>query len=389
MDVNFHDREIITNPFPAYEEVRSEGRVVRNELLGVWMVPGYADNTEMLMDWRRFSNTILRDFSQTPGAPGNSMLNTDPPEATRLRRMLEEPFRRRSLAALEPRVTQVVDGCLEPFLEKLHSGASIDFVDQFVRSIPTIVICEMMGVPKSLQEQVQTWTDDRTSAQGAGRDPNGAAKIARALAAGEALDAMFTDERARRRRNPTDDLLTVLTNEPTLTDEEFLAACRLLFVAGNETTVKLISNAVVLLARYPDQREALVHHLDLIPQAIEEALRFEGVPQAQARLVTEDTVFAGAELSAGDVIYGLVVAANRDPAHVRDPSRFDVRRSPNPHLSFAHGTHLCLGANLARMEARLTLNAFIEHVPRWHVTSVDYGDSFHVRGPHHVLMTRE
>ena len=220
MDVNFHDREIIANPFPAYEEVRSEGRVVRNELLGVWMVPGYADNTEMLMDWRRFSNAILRDFSQTPGAPGNSMLNTDPPEATRLRRMLEEPFRRRSLAALEPRVTQVVDGCLEPFLEKLHSGASIDFVDQFVRSIPTIVICEMMGVPKSLQEQVQTWTDDRTSAQGAGRDPNGAAKIARALAAGEALDAMFADERARRRRNPTDDLLTVLTNEPTLTDED-------------------------------------------------------------------------------------------------------------------------------------------------------------------------
>jgi cytochrome P450 len=388
VDLNFHDKSIIADPFPAYELIRAEGRVVWNGLLRTWMVPGYHDNVALMMDWRTFSNTILQDPTFAAVSPGNTMLNTDPPEATRLRRMLEEPFRRRSLVALEPRVAEIVDACLGPFVEKLEGGGPVDFVDHCVRSIPTMVICEMMGVPASLREQVQMWTDDIVSGLGAARDPNGAEKFARAVAAGQAQNEMFLEQRECHRKAPTDDLLTVLANDPDLTEAEFLGACHLLLGGGNETTYKLVANAVVLLARYPDQRELLIDDRALVTPAIEEVLRFEGVPQAFPRVVTEDTVFAGAELSAGDQVVCLVIAANRDPARLDDPGRLDVRRSPNPHLAFAHGTHLCLGMNLARMEARLALQSLIERVPRWEVTDVDYGDSFHVRGPHHVMFAR-
>jgi cytochrome P450 len=199
------------------------------------------------------------------------------------------------------------------------------------------------------------------------------------------MNAMFLDERERRRSNPSDDLLGVLADERHgFTEGEFLAACQLLLTAGNETTSKAAANGVVLLARFPDERRRLVDDPTLVASAVEEVLRYEGVPQANPRRVMEDVELAGTRLEVGQAIVALLVAANRDPAKFADPLRFDVGRHPNAHLAFAQGTHLCLGANLARLEIQLVLSRLLERFPEWDVTSVDYGHSFHVRGPHHV-----
>jgi cytochrome P450 len=140
----------------------------------------------------------------------------------------------------------------------------------------------------------------------------------------------------------------------------------------------------VLFARHPDQRRLLLDDPGLLPTAVDEVLRYEGVPQASPRRVMVDTELAGVKLEKGQEIVSLLVAANRDPAKFAEPQRFDVRRRPNSHLAFAHGLHLCLGASLARMEIQTMVERLLRRVPQWDVTSVDYGESFHVRGPSYV-----
>jgi cytochrome P450 len=383
--LDFTDPAFVADPFPSLENVRAEGRVVWNDHMRLWMVSGYQDAVDLLMDWRHFSNTILADAGFSPFATGDSMINTDPPRASELRRTQQDAFTRRSIDQVRPRIAEIVDASLERFVEKAASGEPVDFVDDFVRGVPTMVISEMLGVPDDYRLSVQAWTDDMIAGLAAGGAEDADARIRRAVEAADQMNDMFLREREQRRRRPSDDLLGVLADDRHgFSDGEFLAACQLLLTAGNETTSKAAANGVVLLARFPDERRRLVSDPALITRAVEEILRYEGVPQASPRLVLDDVVFAGTSMQAGQAVVALLVAANRDPAKFADPRRFDVGRHPNPHLAFAQGTHLCLGANLARLEIQLVLSRLLERFPEWEVTSVDYGHAFHVRGPHHV-----
>jgi cytochrome P450 len=388
VDVDFHDRRIVADPFPTFELIRAEGRVVWNELMQLWMVPGYHDNIELLSDWRRFSNSILHEPSFSAFVIGDSMLNTDPPRASELRRIQQKPFTRQAMARIQPRITEIVDGFLDQFVRKLEDGAVVDLVGDYLRGIPTMVICEMMGIPEEHRLDVQRWTDDMIAGLRAGTDEAALTRRRISAEAGEHLNALFLAERAKRHRQPTDDVLTRLaSSHEGFGDNEYLAACQLLISAGNETTFKAAANAIVLLARHPGQRRLLVDEPALLATAVAEVLRYEGVPQASPRRVMLDTELAGVKLKKGQEVVALLVAGNRDPAKFRDPGRFDVRRHPNPHLAFAYGTHLCLGANLARMEMQTMIGRLLQRVPEWEVTSVDYGESFHVRGPSYVGFT--
>jgi cytochrome P450 len=384
MDVDFHDRQLIADPFPTFELIRAEGRVVWNNLLRLWMVPGYGDNVELLTDWHRFSNSILHEPSFSSFVPGDSMLNTDPPKASQLRRMQQEPFTRRALANLQPRIAAIVESFLARFIEKLADGEQVDLIADYLREIPTVVICEMMGIAEDLRPFVQRWSDDLILGLRSGDDEAGRARRSQAAETGRQMNDLLLAERVRLRRQPVDDVLSLLSGHHDLEDGDYLAACQLLISAGNETTYKAAANGIVLLSRHPDQRRLLLDDPARLPRAVDEVLRYEGVPQASPRRVMGDTVLGGVDLAGGDEVVALLVAGNRDPARFNDPQRFDVTRHPNPHLAFAHGTHLCLGANLARMEMQAMIGSLLERLPDYEITSVDYGESFHVRGPSYV-----
>jgi cytochrome P450 len=187
----------------------------------------------------------------------------------------------------------------------------------------------------------------------------------------------------RHRQSEHDDLindLLVANEHGILDDRELRAACILLLLAGNDTTAKLIGTGLLLLARHPDQRQLVLDCPDLIPGAIEEILRFHGVPQAIPRLVTENSTLIDVEVKPGEIVYALAAAANRDPEAFADPGRFDVTRSPNPHVGFGHGVHHCLGTMLARMEARIAFSAFLSRAPGYEVREAHYWPVFQVRG---------
>jgi cytochrome P450 len=192
------------------------------------------------------------------------------------------------------------------------------------------------------------------------------------------------EEIARHRRDRPDDLLTVMleaTGDQALTDDEVRSTAVLMLVAGYDTTAKTMTDAVVLLERYPDQRRLLVEDPSLIPAAVEEVMRFWCPAQMLVRVAAQEGELAGRPLRAGEVLYTLPAAANRDPGRWTDPQAFDIRREPKAHLGFSYGPHLCLGAALARLETKVALERLLRLAPEYRLRDVDFGRAFYVRGP--------
>jgi cytochrome P450 len=249
------------------------------------------------------------------------------------------------------------------------------------------VIAELLGVSQADRAQFNSWSDDIVALAAGVRAPDVAERFRRADVAGKEMRAYFQQAIGDHRGARHDDLIGALVasnDQGAMSDAELVAACVLLLAAGNETTTKLIANATALLAQHPDQRRRLLENPDLIPSAIEEVLRFDGISQGAQRRVIHDIEFAGECLRAGDVVTTLTGAANRDPEIFRRPDRFDVGRSPNPHIAFGHGIHFCLGAPLARLEAKVAMTGLLARVPDFEVSDLDYGSNFNVRGLEHL-----
>jgi cytochrome P450 len=321
-----------------------------------WVVTRYADVREVLADAVRFSNS-----RRPPGFPGlagadteGSLLLSDPPEHTRLRKLLSPEFTVRRIRRLEPRITEIVEDHLASMAQ---AGSPADLVESFALPVPSLVICELLGVPYS----------DRAEFQGrARRQLDVSLELEERTQARVESRAYMAELVARARVEPGEDLLGMLVREhgDELTPGELTGIASLLLIAGHETTANTIGLGVLALLREPDQLRLLRDRPDGVDDAVEELLRFlsvvhSGVP----RFAIEDTVLAGERIAAGDLVILSLPVANRDPELGRDLDRLDVSRAVTRHVAFGHGVHHCIGAPLARAELRIALPALLRRFP--------------------------
>lgn len=370
--LNFFDPAVQRDPYPAYAAMRERGPVLWNPLMGAWMVWRHDDVLGVLNDWERYSSTAIRELARRQahqraeeyvdgfGAP--TMLNTDPPDHTRLRSVVARAFTPRAIAAQELALRELAAA----LLVGLAGSGSCEVVASLSSPLPVLAIATMLGVDRADVEHFRTWSDDVVSRGDLPTDEE--RRLSEAASA--ALRSYFAREVERRHDGGSQgpDLLFRLVEANqggSLSDAELLASCVLLLVAGNETTTNLISNMTLQLGRHRDQRDLLVRDPGLMASAVEETLRFDGPVHWTLRLATEDLEVQGQPMRAGEVILVLIAAANRDPAIFDDPDTYDITRGSTTHLGFGHGIHYCLGSSLARLEARVAMEALLEVAPHY------------------------
>jgi cytochrome P450 len=359
------------NPHPVYARLRTEAPVFWCADGQFWALSKYEDVRRVGHDTALFSSrrgTLLTDGRARdaggPHAPGaRHLMRSDPPEHTALRKIVSRSFTPRMIASLEDRARVIA----RDLLEQIDGTAVTDVVAALSAPLTTFVIAELMGVPRERWAEFWTWTDSAIAQVDAGR---GDAGLARHIAD---LMAFFGELLEQRRRHPADDIVSDLVagelhGEP-LTELDLLTYCKFLLVAGTETTRNLISSGAALLSGHPDQRRLLAGSPELLPDAVEEMLRVVSPVLAFCRTATADTEIRGQRIAAGDYVALLYASANRDEEIWPDPDRFDVlRRQARPHVAFGFGAHVCLGANLARMEARVLFDELLRAFPDFQVT---------------------
>jgi cytochrome P450 len=293
-----------------------------------------------------------------------TMLTTDPPDHERLRRVVQQAFSPRSIAQLEERVRAIT----RRLLGQIARGDTFDIVADFAAPLPTIVIAELLGVPPDDVAQFRLWSDSITDTSSA---------MMQAATANQGAIEMrryLLEQIARREHDATDDLIgrmVAANQDGSMTNEEVAAACVLLLIAGNETTMRLITNMTLAFGRFPEQQARVAQDRGLVAAAVEETLRYDSPVQMMFRATKSAVKVDDVELGTGTFVLTMLAAANRDPDAFPQADTFDIDRSGNPHVSFGHGIHFCLGAQLARMEARVAFEELFELMPRIEVVTRD------------------
>lgn len=379
-----HMRRDAFTPTPQLAQIReSVGvRTVTNSFgMTVYLVTRHDDVKEVLSDHERFANGRPPGFV-LPGAPtlseqelassrAGNLLGLDPPEHQRLRRMLTPEFTIRRMKRLEPRIVEIVDAQLD-LMES--AGAPVDLVEHFALPIPSLVICELLGVPY----------EDRGAFQHrSARQLDLSLPITERIELQRAGRAYMRSLVERARRQPGDDILGMLVREhgAELTDDELVGVAGLLLLAGHETTSNMLGLGTLALLRHPEQLAAVRDDPDTIGPAVEELLRWLSIVHtAIPRITTTDVEIAGVEIPAGRLVFASLPSANRDPAFIEAPDVLDIGRGAAGHLAFGHGVHHCLGAPLARMEMRVAFPALLHRFPALRLAE-DFADvqfrSFH------------
>ncbi len=387
--------ELIANPFPMFARLRAEDPVHWSAILGGWVLTRYADVRTALFD-ARFSADRITPFRDhlAHDARGQvaDLLKTlgmwavfsDPPDHTRRRALLNKAFTPRAVAGLKP----LIEGIVAHLIDGVAGRGAIDLIADFAYPLPASVIAGMIGVPLDDLDRFKQWSDDIAAFVGSAlATPD---KRERAQRGVRELSLYFRAMVAEHRRNPRDDILSALIAVEEagagLSEDEVVASCILLLFAGHETTTNLIGNGMLALLRHSDAYRVLLRDPGLAPGAVEEMLRYDGPTQAMTRIALEDARLGDDErhpsIRKGDRVFALLNAANRDGAVFPDPDRFDVARSDNRHISFGFGSHYCLGAPLARLEAQLGISALLERLPDL-ALAIDeprWIDSFVLRG---------
>ena len=372
------------DPFPLYAAARAAMPVLR--------VPGHGAGLWLALDYESVKR-VLSDheaFSSSSGVPEGMMIFTDPPRHGKLRALVSRAFTPRSIAALEPRIR----GLCRELLDAVAGQAEVDVAADLAVPLPVRVIAAMLGVPAADQPRFLRWNDallemGRTIPGGDGS----AGAYAGLDAATDEIEGYLADQLARRAIEPADDLLTRLAaaevDGERLTRREIVGFFQLLLLAGSETTTNLLNNAILCFTAHPDQLAVVRERPDLLPAAIEEVLRYRSPLQWMFRFATREVEIGRERIPAGAMVLAVMGSANRDPAAFPDPDRFDVTRfasdrEATPHLAFGHGAHFCLGAALARLEARVALEAFLARYPTFARSTAEPWQprpGLHVHGP--------
>jgi cytochrome P450 len=367
-----YDVELTADPYPALRRLRDEAPLYRNEEYEFYALTRHEDVERALVDRETFINgrgnvleIIKADVQQPPG----TLIFEDPPAHTIHRKLLSRAFTPRRLAALEPQIREFTRECLDPLI----GSTGFDFVGDLGAQMPMQVIGMLLGIPKQDQPIIREYVDSYLRTE-----PGKPMKFEKGTkwSAGSKLNAIFGEYIDWRAENPSDDVMTdLLTAEfedehgvtRRLTRDEVLLYVNVVAGAGNETTNRLIGWAGKVLAEHPEQRRELAADLSLVPNAIEELLRFESPGPIIGRYVTRDVEFHGLTVPAGSAMLLLAHSANRDERRFDDPDRFDIRRQIGQHLTFGHSIHFCLGAALARIEGRIAIEEVLARFPDWEV----------------------
>lgn len=361
------DAEISDDPYPTYRLLRDEAPVYRAEESNTWVLSRHRDITAALLDHDSYCS-VNGVIPTPPGVTFDQllvppmMIAMDPPRHDKLRALVSKAFTPRRIAALNDGIEDLVSELCQ---QLDRSGGAADFAADFASIIPAVVIADLLGIPRSDRKQFRQWATTLVEVNPI-LYPEG-------LATAAEVYAYFADFLAERRRKPREDLISALVqaeiDDTKLTDDELLGFCFMLLLAGYETTANLLSNAAVVLADHPDSRHRICADPTLLGPAIEELLRYDSSVQALARTLSREVRLHGVTMSQGDSVLLLFGSANRDERVFADPDVFDIDRKPEHQVAFGRGVHFCLGAGLARMEARIALRAFLARVPDWEVDS--------------------
>jgi len=383
--------EVHANPYPMYARLRAEDPIHWSPLMEAWVLTRYDDVVAVLTDSRfsadrrqarnRFADEIARREEEFgPFGRTRTMLTSDPPEHTRLRRLVSKAFTPRMVEGLRPRIQGIVDD----LLDEAAKNGRMDVIRDLAYPLPVIVIAEMLGVPPDHRDQFKHWSDEIVGALGGPLVPE--ATLERSRAAVHELAGYLQGVIAERRRDPREDLVSGLIaaeeQGQILSEDEMLATAMLLLVAGNETTTNLIGNGMLALLRNPEQMERLSADPSRVPAAVEELLRYDGPVQATGRVAMEELEIGGQRVTTGQAVLTVLGAANRDPARFERPDELDLDREPNEHVAFGDGIHFCLGAPLARAEGQIAFETLLRRFahPRLETDSLQWGGSFILRG---------
>jgi cytochrome P450 len=380
------DPEFLADPYPTYHRLRMEDPVHYSPL-GFWVLTRYEDVAAVLRDARFIKEPLAalvaaRFGSEVPRGVGLSMLDRDPPDHTRLRSLVSKAFTPRVVEGLRPRIQEIVDG----LVARAEAAGTMDVIEEFAYPIPVNVICEMMGVPVEDHERFKGWSLDIARGLDSIWLPPDSEIPRRSAAARHAISDYFRELIAQRRASPRGDLLSALIAAEEagdkLNEEELLATCILILIAGHETTVNLIGNGVLALLRNPEELRRLRATPGLITTAVEELLRYDGPVQRTARVASDEATIGGRTIHKGEMVMPFIGAADRDPAHFPEPDRLDLARADNRHIAFGWGIHFCLGAPLARVEGQIAINTLVRRLPRLALVSdtVEYRQSLTLRG---------
>ncbi|WP_157622809.1 cytochrome P450 [Solimonas soli] len=375
--------EVREDPYPFYQELRATTPVAYCPSVNTWAVSRYEDVKHVLKNHQLFSSDPLiqiafGEFNPAPGAP--YLLSSDPPQHTRLRKLVATAFSKKFVDSIAASIERMIN----KLLDEVDARDGFDLMDAFASPLPVTVIADVMGIDASMGPTFRRWSNQVT----VGSDKTITQEERDAIHRdAQEFREYFIERIAAARRNPGPDIISALVKQEegaVLSPDEVMAMCVLLLIAGNETTTSTLGNALLLLTKFPDQRQLALERPELLPNLVEEVLRFISPIQMLFRRATEDVLINGTSLPKDTIIMPIYASANRDESIFQNANSFDITRTDTAqHMAFGHGIHFCVGQALGRHEVTVALGILLKRMPQLSadLESLQWNDSFYLRGP--------
>ena len=373
MNYDPSDPNTVANPYPYFSALRKEDPIHWHVKLKSWIITRYDDVRSILSSDNITVDRLNTFYSKLPSDEAQLLkeivkyLNLwaafrNPPDHTRMRKIMMVAFTRKSITEMQPKISSIT----EATLSELKNVNEIDLVNHYASPIPGLTIMHLLGVPIDMLGEFKSWSDDMSKFIGGAR--NDKDKYEKASRGCRKMVSFFREIIEERRKNPSEgflmDLINASVENDKFSDDELIATCMLILFAGHETTTNLISNGILTLIKNQSELEKLLKNPDLLDLTVEEIMRFDGPTNALVRNVERDHEIHNKKLKQGDRVFAMVSSANRDENIFNEPDLFKIDRSPNRHLTFGYGPHLCIGAALSREEGRIAIINFFKHYPK-------------------------